>query len=335
MTIIDRGDNINFNYNITIENKKINSKLIRESGTPDYAKDINKKGSTLLQPNQWYFIQLKLSFNCVKVQSCRCSQVQNVLQLKLNCNDELYHMENQWGPFSSSPPQKYIRGLDNKDYDVYIGMSKDLDKPFYGIIDDIQFNVSDVDCKDKPTSEDSLVINKTVYKYKCVNTTYDTVKVYAPIFYNDTTRVTVYDTVSTPYYYDVPVCLKTIYDTVTTYDTIRINQIVKNKDTMFIKWKTGSGIEATAGTGMLSKQDIKVFPNPTRSNIVIDCSGMSVNTYVNKVYLRDMSGWIYKSYENYFSKRIEINMSDLLSKVYVLEVIDNFGNKVNVPIVKQ
>jgi hypothetical protein len=81
--------------------------------------------------------------------------------------------------------------------------------------------------------------------------------------------------------------------------------------------ENGSGIEATAGTGMLSKQDIKVFPNPTSTNITIDCSGMNVNTYVNIVLLRDINGNIIRSYEGHFYtldnyKRIEINMSDLL-----------------------
>jgi hypothetical protein len=330
MTIIDRGNNIGFNSNITIESKKVYSKVNTNRGIQEL------KSTTILQPNQWYFIKLKLFTGCTKTGNCVCKLYEEQFSLQVNCNIEKYYSDGI--SIHHNSPQWY--NLDNKDYDVYIGISKDLDKPFYGIIDDIQFNVNDVDCKDKPTSKDSLIINKTVYKYNCINTTYDTVKVYTPIFYNDTTRVTVYDTVLTPYYYDVPVCLKTVYDTITTYDTIRINQIVKNKDTMFIKWKTGSGIEATAGVGMLSKQDIKVFPNPTRSNIIIDCSGMNVNTYVNKVYLRDMNGWIYRSYEGHFYtldnyKKIEINMDDLLSKVYVLEVIDNYGNRVNIPIVKQ
>ena len=61
---------------------------------------------------------------------------------------------------------------------------------------------------------------------------------------------------------------------------------------------------------------------------------------MNIVLLRDINGNIIRSYEGHFYtldnyKRIEINMSDLLSKVYVLEVIDNFGNRMNIPIIKQ
>jgi hypothetical protein len=334
MTLVDRGDNTGYNYCVNVVNKKIYSQ-VNTTGSGNYGiKEL--KGTTILQPNIWYFIEIKLFDGCTKTGDCVCTIFEEKLSLQLNCNIEASYSNGI--SIHHNSPQFY--GVDNKNNNIFIGISKNLDKPFYGIIDDIQFNTNDGDCKDKPTSKDSLIINKTVYKYDCVNTTYDTVKVYAPIFYNDTTRITVYDTVLTPYYYDVPVCRKTVYDTITTYDTVRINQLVKNQDTMFIKWKTGSGIEATAGTGMLSTKDIKVFPNPTMSNITIDCSGMNVNTYVNKVYLRDMSGWIHRSYEGHFYtldnyKRIEINMSDLVSKVYVLEVIDNFGNKITIPIVKQ
>jgi hypothetical protein len=324
MVLVERGNDTSLNYSVRIENKKV--RVLRKLGDPISQ---HTDPTEILNPNQWYFVQVEMGpiWGAYRM-------YQNV---QLNCNNKNIWAEcntKHWGILG------YVSDIKDETT-VYIGCSKDKDKYFYGIIDDVQFTqYSSADCKDKPTSEDSLVINKTVYKYKCVNTTYDTVKVYAPIFYNDTTRVTVYDTVLTPYYYDVPVCLKTIYDTVTTYDTIRINQIVKNKDTMFIKWKTGSGIEATAGTGMLSKQDIKVFPNPTSTNITIDCSGMNVNTYVNIVLLRDINGNIIRSYEGHFYtldnyKRIEINMSDLLSKVYVLEVIDNFGNRMNMTIIKQ
>lgn len=326
MTLIERGDSNKYNYNITIENKKVNSKINTNRGIPEL------KSTTTLQPNQWYFIKIKLSAKCIKESSCVCISFAKKFTLQLNCSEEATNSETMWT--TSNAPYWY--GYDDKKYDIYIGISRDLDKPFYGIIDDIQFNTDDGDCTDKPTGNDSVILNNIKYKYveQCLEKKiiYDTITTKVPVYYNDTIHVTITDTL--PYYYDCPI-FKTYWDTVTVYDTVKVYLTKQNKDTIFINWKKGSGIEATASLNDITNYNVRIYPNPATTSLNIECDQVTSGSYIKQVMLYTTNGQIVKVYNSSIESKIKIDIKDVSSGVYYLTVIDSFNKKHTSIIVKQ
>jgi len=326
MVLIERGDSNNFNFNLTIENKKIYSKASTSHGVREL------KGTTVLQPNQWYFIQLKLNSKCTKISSCVCIWWEEDFSLQLNCNKEDNYKYAQSCHVNN--PVRY--GRDNKNFDIYIGISKDLDKPFYGVIDDIQFNTGDGDCTDKPTGNDSITINNIKYKYvdQCLEKkiVYDTIITKVPVYYNDTVYTTIVDTL--PFYYDCPV-YKTYWDTVVVYDTVNVYLTKQNKDTIFVNWKKGSGIEATASVSNIKNNSIKIYPNPSTTSINIECDQVTNGSYIKQVMLYTTNGQPIKTYNSNIESKINLDIRDLTPGAYYLTIIDSFNKKYTNIIIKQ
>jgi len=88
------------------------------------------------------------------------------------------------------------------------------------------------------------------------------------------------------------------------------------------------------GVGELLPSDLMIYPNPSEGNVTIDLSNFnSLNKF--EILITDAFGRIIKNISNAGTDRIQLDLSDLNSGMYILTVSDNSRIKLSQPLIIQ
>jgi hypothetical protein len=152
----------------------------------------------------------------------------------------------------------------------------------------------------------------------------------------DTTTITQHDTVIIPRYREVKQITYdttelTVYDTITTYlsavvtKTVIVKDTVKyyqnsNNDTLIINWR-----DKVMNNHKIKITQIKVYPNPATSNLIISVPDAVNEMFIKSVSLVSVNG---QTTKKLFILRepeteIKLDVNGLSSGMYILSLVDN------------
>lgn len=152
----------------------------------------------------------------------------------------------------------------------------------------------------------------------------------------DTTTITQHDTVIIPRYREVKQITYdttelTIYDTITTYlsavvtKTIIVKDTVKyyqnsNNDTLVINWR-----DRVMDNDKIKITQIKVFPNPVTSNLIISVPDATNKMFIKSASLISINGQTTKKLLilRKPETKIKLNVNESPSGMYMLSLVDN------------
>ena len=179
------------------------------------------------------------------------------------------------------------------------------------------------------TKLDTITIKKEVFDTVVVNKTkYDTITIKNTIYDTITIKNTVYDTVSiTKNIYDTIVVKTNVYDTIKVTNTVTLYDTIVTKTTVTDTLKIKVGI--TTGLYVNQVNLIKIFPNPTASDLVIDFGNQEMMQGYS-LTITDLNGkQVHK--ESIQTQKSIIKLSSLGSKgIYFVNILDQINKVISV-----